>query len=375
MKDRHLALWAALLTAGLAACGAEGPQVSAIKKTRDVEAGGESIRWNATSAERFGLVAPSMAPSMEQGATPPGGPPRPELVWETPEGWREAEPTQFRAVNFVIAGDPPIECYLTILSGDAGGLAANANRWRQQMSQPPSSEADIQALPRLSFFEAEATFIDVEGTFAGMGGDQHGENYRLLGLLLIEPAGSRFLKLIGPKDAVGEQVQNFRNLAASFGIRVAEQPTGQTTEQAPGASSGGLAYEAPEHWEAAPAQSMRQINFFVGPNREVECYVTVLAGSGGGPLANFNRWCGQMGRAELSPAEFDALERFQMLGGEATMAEIGGSFQAIDDAMMLGVVGNSAGGATFVKMIGPRDLVAAEREAFLSFSKSLRTEG
>jgi len=359
MKYGHPALAAALLTAVLAACGAQNQETNAIEKTREVDLVGEGINWDASSAERFGLG--SMGPAR------PASTREPELVWETPAGWEEAAPSQFRAVNFVIPGEPPIECYLTILSGGAGGLAANANRWRQQMSQPPSSEADIEALPRLPFFGGEATYIDVEGTFAGMSGDQHGENYRLLGLLLIDPAGSRFLKLIGPKDAVGAQVQNFRNVAASFNVRAPEQ-------QAP-PSSGGLAYTAPDHWEPAPAQAMRQVNFFVGPNREVECYVTVLAGSGGGPLANFNRWCGQMGRAELSPAEFDALERFQMLGGKATMAEIGGSFQAIQDALMLGVVGSSAGGATFVKMIGPRALVAAERDAFLSFCKSLRTEG
>jgi len=212
----------------------------------------------------------------------------------------------------------------------------------------------------------------VEGTFSGMSGNEQGEGYRMLGLLQIDRESSRFLKLVGPAGRVAEQVQDFRNLAASFEVETERVPTGH-------ASSGALGWSAPEHWQPAPTSAMRQVNFAIGADREVECYVTVLNSGGGGELANVNRWRSQMGRPALSAAELAELERFAMLGGEAALVEIEGAFESgdrrIPDALMLGVVSGGARGSTFVKMIGPRELVAAEREAFLSFCKSLSTGG
>jgi len=354
-----------LVCAGLAACEADESSVRRIVTTREVDVTDVGLAWNATTKERFGLA------SMGQAPAPPPPAAEPSLEWRTPPGWQEVAPTQFRAVNFLLPGEPPGECYLTILRGDAGGLVANVNRWRQQMSLPPLAVADVGQLPRLPFLGGEAAYLDLEGTFSGMN-ERIGAGYRLLGLLLIDRDGSRFLKLVGPRAVVDGQLESFRDLAASFALKQAPA----TNAPASAATAGGLEFEAPEHWVAAPAQPMRQVNFLVGPAGEVECYVTVLSGGAGGAHANVNRWCGQMGRPELTATAFAALERFPMLGGEAALAEIDGAFSAgarrLDDARLLGVVAGSSSGTTFVKMIGPRELVAREREAFLAFCKSLR---
>jgi len=114
-----------------------------------------------------------------------------------------------RVANFRVAGDERAECYLTVLGGDGGGLAANVNRWRAQMSQAPAAAAEIEALPRAPFFGRDATFLDVTGTWTGMSGKETDADYELLGFLLVDPAGSIFLKMVGPRAVIGGEIESF----------------------------------------------------------------------------------------------------------------------------------------------------------------------
>ncbi len=188
----------------LAACRGGGGEGS-LRVAREVD--GSSIQWNASSQERFGLRP--MGPARAEGAAP-------ALAWTTPPGWTEAPPTSMRAANFHAAGDERAECYLTLLAGDAGGLAANVNRWRAQMSLDPIDETAVAALPRAPFRDADGALLEIEGTFTGMSGSENAAGFALLGLLQVHPAGSAFLKLVGPADVVARERQAFLELAGSF---------------------------------------------------------------------------------------------------------------------------------------------------------------
>ena len=142
----------------------------------------------------------------------------------------------------------------------------------------------------------------------------------------------------------------------------------------------GLAWQEPPGWRQAPERAMRVATFEAGPAEEpAECYVSEMAGAAGGVEANVARWCQQMGADPLSAAALEALERVRVLGLDAPLVEVPGSYRGMNgeqvpDALLIGTVVPLEGRTLFIKLTGPRALVESERDAFLSFCKSLREE-
>lgn len=350
------------------ACGDDAP-VRVADAPREVAVASADVRLNATSDERFGLgpARPAAEPAPTSSAP---------FEWNVPKGWTELPPATMRTANFRVAGDSRAECYLTLLAGEAGGLGANVNRWRSQMSQPAANEGAIAALPRVPFLGQEAVLVDLTGPFTGMSGSPQ-PNYRMVGLLLVDPAGSAFLKMTGPADVIAQELEAFHALARSFRTRGSSAPPAEaaSTPVAPtGDSAGGIRWQAPSGWQRAPERATRTVSFFIDPERSVECYVTILGGDGGGPLANVNRWRGQMSQPPITDEELAALPRVPMLGARAILAQIdhaerdaGGAL----DTQMLAAVGELSGKSVFVKVTGPRALIESQREAFIAFCGSL----
>jgi hypothetical protein len=143
--------------------------------------------------------------------------------------------------------------------------------------------------------------------------------------------------------------------------------------------SSGLRWQVPEGWRQAPPKPVRIVTFHVGPDDRTECYVSSLSGDGGGVRANIDRWRGQMGAKPSTPEEFAALETVRILGVDAALVEVHGGYQGMNgeqiaDATLLGAVAPLDGRILFVKLVGPSEVVAAEREAFLAFCRSLEPE-
>ncbi|MBI1380323.1 MAG: hypothetical protein GC161_04465 [Planctomycetaceae bacterium] len=306
-----------------------------------------------------------------------------------PPGWVDLKPTSMRLVNVGLADDASVECSLTLLGGDGGGLAANVDRWRAQVGLGPLAAGEHEDLPAATLLGKPAVRFDATGTYTGMGGPAR-EDFRMIGLLSVAPEGSGFLKFTGPADVLERESANFDAFAAS--LRTASAPAPRApqadaagTSEATGANSrDGLVWESPSGWKRGPDRSMRTVTYFAGPGGEVECYVAVLGGDGGGLKSNLDRWRQQMGAAPLTAAELAALERIPSLGGDAVLIEIPGSYRGmsneqVDDALMLGAMAlESVGGvperAVFAKLIGPRNLAEAERASFRQFVASLGNE-
>jgi hypothetical protein len=355
---------ATLLAAALLACEG-GPSSASRPITREREwlPVGRPLVSGRSSAERFGF---NQHPSTSTA---------PALTWTTPPGWRELPPSSMRVADFLVAGDERTECYLTVFSGDGGGLLANVNRWRGQMSLPAVDAEALATAPRAPLLGAEGIVVDLQGVWVGMGGDEALENYRLVGVLSIDGPQSRFLKMTGPAEVLASEVDAFLSLAASFredGPR--DGLSGSSAD--PDRSTSGLTWTAPASWRLAAERPMREVTFLLGENGEGECYVTVLAGTGGGALANVNRWRGQMGQRDLSSSAFGALLRIPMLGTEGVVLEVDGTYRGMGDelverASLLGAVCELPGRAVFVKLIAPKALARAARDDFLSFCASL----
>jgi hypothetical protein len=345
----------------------------AILTSRTYRPVGNPIRWGATTAQRFGF-------SMRTSAVADGG-----LHWTTPSGWREVAPTSLRQANFVLGGDVEAQCYLTVLAGDGGGVAANVNRWREQMSLEHMTAVEVDALPRIDFFGQRALYVDLLGTWTGGGAEA--ADHRMLGVALVDAGAAKFLKLLGPKRVVDDQVEAFEALAASFhedgpGAHGAGATAHTHGASAPtGNSAEGLAWQPPDGWRRGPDRSMRAVTFFVGDDDVAECYVSVLSGAAGGALANVNRWRNQMGREGIDQVQFEALPRIDMLGRRGVLTEVTGTYTGMGDeppreGSLLGALCSLLDRSVFVKMIGPAELLDAEREAFIGFCESLEeTQG
>lgn len=341
---------------------------------------------------------------------------------EMPEGWEAVPKTELRQVNLRMTATPEAECYFTLLPGGGGGVAANLNRWRGQMGQDPLSPEALAALPTKPMFGQEATFILIDGAYSGMGTDAK-ENYRMYGLILshTDPQSGReqafFLKMTGPQDVLADQEEAFDQIAQTLHAvmpgdehshdddgdhsdhdghdhgaedhdHAAEGHEGHDHADATpmpdghGAVTGdaalGFQWTVPTGWEDLEPSMMRQANLTIAGQPDVECYFTVLAGSGGGLDMNINRWQRQMGQPDLTSEQIAALPRHPLLDGDATFVTIDGTFGGMsgdvqkENFRMYGLVHVDDTQAFFVKMTGPQAVLADQEANFLAFSASIQ---
>jgi hypothetical protein len=338
--------------------GSETVVTSKIETSHVVENSKIDFAAQPSHAERFGLVAGARAMNDPHGASADSS--KPQFTWKTPGGWSELPSSSMRIANFRPAGDERAECYLTMLAGEAGGLTANINRWRSQLSLTGLSAADVEQLPRVDFFGRKAVVVEGTGTWTGMSGGDTKSDWSLLALALVEPSGSVFLKMTGPKTTVAAQREAFFALATSFGSPGSSPPQVAS-------SAGGFAFELPNAWRRGSDKASRALSFWAGEGEVVECYVTVLGGTAGGELANVNRWRTQIGLASIDQASLDALDPFTMLSRPAKIVDLVGETSAISGITCMG-----EDKSVFVKMTGPVELVRKQRSAMLAFASSLK---
>jgi hypothetical protein len=359
-----------LLVTVSSGCG-QTEAVKEITETRSLDKP-LNVPANITSAQRFGMRMASN-PSPSQHSLP--------FTYEVPEGWTEAPANSLRLINLVPAGDPRAECYVTILPGDGGGVNANINRWREQMSLEPYTEEEFAALPKRTLLGVEAVYVEFEGLYTGMSGDQSEPNYKLAGLILPLNNSGMFIKMLGPKDVIDKEMARFEAFCSSFAIR----QEAATAQPAAAAGSGGhvhqdgleLAWSAPEGWNKAADRPMRAVTFALGENSSTECYVSVFPGDAGGLVSNINRWARQIGAEPLNEPAVAELPVVTIMGAAAPMVEFSGSFSdnmsglEVADATLLGAIAEHAGHSIFVKLVGPAEEVAKQKVRFVAFCESI----
>lgn len=382
------------LGAALGAPGCSPPPTVVIEAKRTSPHGGDRVLVGATSAQRFGGMGVSQNASAHGESEVP-------LEWDVPEGWGELPSSGMRLANLQPAGNPEAECTLIILQGSGGGLAANLNRWANQMGLEDLDQAAIDALPRRNLLGMPATEIRLDGAYSGMG-DTAQEGFALLGLVLPSEAFTIFVKLTGPAALVDAESEAFRAFCAS----IRPKPTGhyegdghdhgsEAAADAGSTPSGGhgeggealvssgtegraaARYEVPTGWRDLGPRSLRIVN--LQASEETQCYVIELVGEAGGELANLNRWAGEVGAAHLDEAGVAALERVELLGASCPLIEVSGEYSGMGGGegagrTVLGTLLIRSTSSVFVKMVGPSEEVAANRDAFIEFCASLEVE-
>lgn len=335
----------------------------------------------ASSAQRFGMTRP--APSALSAMAPAGA-----FTAETPSGWQPVQPSSARPLNYQVGRDPNAEAYFTTLSSGGGGLVANVNRWRTQMSLPELTEDEVAALPKKPLLGHDAVYVNLDGTFSSMGSEPK-QNYKLLGLIALDGDTAYFAKMTGPAPILEGQEDQFLAWAASIkegtdphaGLsgdpHAAADPHAGISGMDMGTDLTAWRWQAPDTWNKAPDRPMRLVTYTSGPENQNEVYIAELGGPAGGVDMNINRWRQQMGQPPLSPDEIAALPTVPVMGQDAPIVEIEGDFTDdmrglnIDTALMYGAIVPVGDRTLFVKMVGPKDAMAAEKDNFLNFTRSI----
>lgn len=194
-----------LLVVALASCGSNQPKQ--ITEVRNVTPPASAMPGHGTVECPSGITGPAEMSMVHAAANP--------FQWELPDGWSEQAPTPIRVANFGAATDPSIECYVTVLTGVAGGVEANVNRWRQQMSQPALSPEEIEALPDITIMSHDSPYVEIEGDFKGMTGEAQSD-YMMLAAICPLGENTVFVKMIGLATAVKAEKERFQAFCASL---------------------------------------------------------------------------------------------------------------------------------------------------------------
>ncbi len=382
----------AALAAAVALTGCGDSGTKQITESRPVETTAQGPAQNAPQAP---------APSGMQA----------QFTWTAPPTWKEQPATTMRIANFQVAGNPEAECYLTAIPGGGGGIEANVNRWRKQMSLPGYTPEEMAKLEKKKVLGKDAVYVDLDGTYQGMSGGENKQGYKMLGVILEDAGSAVFVKMTGPAAVVNQEKANFDAFCQSlkpgtggskFAARLPEGHPGLEDFQMPvgseqklpaghppmgdtqnmpqgGASAAGssLTWQAPESWKRAGDKPMRLVTYSVGASGKSECYITILSGAAGGVANNINRWREQMGiETALDAKAIEALPKITVLGKPAPLVEIEGNFtgmdgQATNGYMLYGTVCDLGGETLFVKFVGPAADLKGEHDNFVAFCQSI----
>lgn len=134
---------------------------------------------------------------------------RPGIKYQTPEGWTAAaKPGAMSVATLqVSAGGQTADVTVTPLSGDAGGLLNNVNRWRGQVGLNPVDEPQLaKEMQKLDVAGTTAPYFDLSGP----------RGQRIL--IAVVPRGDTtwFIKMTGPTELVGKQKAAFEAFIRSL---------------------------------------------------------------------------------------------------------------------------------------------------------------
>lgn len=153
-------------------------------------------------------VAKEKVPSPSKlAATTPA--PQERIEWTVPAGWEEKEPSAMRDGSITISGENGAAADLSIvsLSGGAGGVLANVNRWRDQLNLESITEAQLSQISmQLDVLGRPALLVDFSGD-EPVGGEKR--RTRVLAAILPHDSSTWFFKMTGDETLVGAQKERF----------------------------------------------------------------------------------------------------------------------------------------------------------------------
>ncbi len=388
------------------------PEVIPINRATPRVSSAEPAASAGLSPETVPNPAAGVAPPMAGGGDVPAPQVQSELHWSAPGDWQPQPLNQFRRGSYIIPGEEgEIDVSIIALAGDAGGLAANINRWRNQLNLDPWDETDFQEKARMMDMAGQrAIYVAFSGTGSGQmrpmaPAAENGGMNRIIAAILPYGGETWFFKMTGPEDIVEAREEEFLNFLSSVhgaeaheehGEHGEQQPTqpaprtivpatapetnadvetnadaasGQMTGGVANAVSGqGLQYSVPEGWEEQEPGPVRAASFLAQGEggKTADVSVVALGGQSGSLLANINRWRRQIGLDPIDSVEAADLEDIPVGSGAGQQLSLKNNGQAMEVAVL------DHGNATwFFKMSGPSEVVEIHDEKFREFLAGL----
>lgn len=141
------------------------------------------------------------ADAMANTAVPTGGD---SLTWTAPAHWTAKPASAMRKGSYAIKGDgAEADLSITAFPGDTGGLLANLNRWRGQVSLPPLAPDQLDSnREHLDIGPLHVDVVDFAGT-------ANGAPTRIVGAVVPVGGETWFFKLMGPDALVAKEKSTF----------------------------------------------------------------------------------------------------------------------------------------------------------------------
>ena len=200
----------ALFTLSAIALGCGPGERVAIDTTREVDPAEYAGAKDMSTAERFGYEPRANTPAPQTPAA--GEEAAAGFAWDAPDAWQRQPDRAMRLATYTHG---TCECYITTLAGPAGGVAANINRWRRQMGQPPLSEEELAALPRLDVLGRAAPFVTIAGAYTGMSGEERPDSL-MFGMVCPLDDETLFVKMLGPEAEMRAETGRFTAFCESL---------------------------------------------------------------------------------------------------------------------------------------------------------------
>jgi hypothetical protein len=325
--------------------------------------------------------APRDEPVVARPAAPEEAGARPPVPWTVPDGWEERPGAGMRVASYAVKAPDGRSADISVvaLEGGAGGELENVNRWRNQVGLDAIGESGLSGTRTVvPAGSRQVTLYEMAGDKPVLDG-----KYRARTLAAILPAGEMtvFFKMTGEDALVAAERPKFlawlKSVDTGEGASAASAPSPAATDPAdmrgavpPPPSADLPRWDVPAGWKDAGPKPMRLASFEVpDPAGAGDVSVSVLAGDGGGLLANVNRWRGQVGLAPLDDAGFRAAaSAVRTASGESgVLVHLTGTERHI-----LGAVVLHGERSWFIKLTASPTLAAREKEAFMRFVASIR---
>jgi len=325
---------------------------------------------------------------------------QPVVRWTLPTGWFERPGDPMRVGSFAVtnAAGKSADISVIPLAGTGGSDLGNVNRWRGQVGLEPVTDQELATLwEKAELGGLSARLVDLVGK-----SEKPESSLHMLAAMATSGNTTWFFKMAGDKDLVAEQKPGFLAFlksvqftsgepavaaggpgalpaghpplegAVKTGLPAGHPPMGEAASStAPAAGNSASSASLPAGWTEQPPKPMQSARYVVkdGAN-EAEVSVTELGGDAGGPLANVNRWRGQIG---LGPFSQDELVKI------ATPLEVGGAKATLVDLLndaqhkrLVAVILPREGKTVFYKLVGEAALAQGQKDTFVKFVQAAK---
>lgn len=325
------------------------------------------------------------------------------VQWTMPQAWHQ-EPSNRQMILAVFHVDQThtLEVQVSAISGDAGGVLANVNRWRNQLDLPPITDPELGD---------HVEIINTQGSFGGVVDVTNPQtNKRTIATVIQGGAGmSWFVKASGDAEPVGKQKQAIITFTESFRFNAQAakdhnhdpadheghdhpQSADSQPTQAPGSSSMGMQGQlqpgstpagsvqmiTPQSWtQTKPSSPVIQASYNIKSSQgDAVVTVTSLNNDGGGLLPNINRWRNQIGLEPVAALSDQPVALLNMAGVTAMLIDL----EALPDGnhagkRMLMAVVSLPTETWYFKMTGSTTAITQLKSDFINAVQSARFAG